>query len=226
MATLTSAGLRGFNSFRRLAGQDYLSLWVLDLIHKYNYTVNHSNTSIKMKKLSSYCGSEVHNTVCVRMRVWSLASLSGLRFWCCYGYGVGCSSNLTPGPEKKKRCIHKKKKKEWKTECRYQFISQESQWVCEGIAGLECTMYSKCLSTFRNLMYMISHLSLPLHALLSDRHWWYKNEQDRILALMKLIFETEKQTGNFYKELTAQFLLSSLLYSIYLPKGHLVMINF
>lgn len=27
-----------------------------------------------------------------------------------------------------------------------------SPWVCDGVAGLECTMYSKCLSTFRNLI--------------------------------------------------------------------------
>ena len=37
---VTSSGLRNFNSLRRPVGKDYLSPWVLNLVHEYNCTVN------------------------------------------------------------------------------------------------------------------------------------------------------------------------------------------
>ena len=55
--------------------------------------------SIGIKNRSSYHGSVLRNPtqlVSMRMRVQSLASISGLRIWHCCSCGVGCRCSLDP----------------------------------------------------------------------------------------------------------------------------------
>ena len=86
-----------------------------------------------------------------------------------------------------------------------------SLWACEGVAGFECTVYFKGLSTFRNLIYndQSSGVAIMYHSLcqaLEIQEWirWDVGPHETYL------WDGEADR-KFCKELKAQFLLSSLL---------------
>ena len=78
-------------------------------------TLNFAYKNLSLRSSHCFSVDQEPDIVSMRMQVPSLASLSGLRIWCCYGCGVGlgCSSSLTPslGTSICCRCDSKKKTK-------------------------------------------------------------------------------------------------------------------